>query len=510
MGFSLDEVTERLGRIADGVGDFVVESGNTAVDLVTGYDLAERGRIRGAQDLGNAQRDAVYGTQDELRGRFTGGWDAEQFVEESFDSMSHEQIMASVNRMNPAAVAASAQGWTAIGSALAEGLDGFKAAILAEIGAGWEGEAAASATGATADYVRASDELAAAGSLVGSKVDEAATGITQVKATVPPPQHTSLVESLFDLVSPETALIKAMLHDRNEAREQAVQVMKSVYSPVMRQADQRVPTLPSPLDVARHGADRPGGGAAADGVDTSPPGARLSSAPPPFPAGYATDAGDTRAADGTAEQTSGGAGGAVGGGAAGDVGRDGAAADAGTDAADPFAATNGHRAPADSAAVRTDPQAAWTRPAAADVGAPGMAGGNGHATPGAGGSGAGGNGYGGTGSGGTGYGGTGSGGTGSGGTGHGGGGAYGGGAYGGGGGVSSVGATTPAAAGTPVTGAGGAGRTALPGAAMMPAAARGGGGDDAEHATPGYLVTVDNGNEIVGVLPLVAPPVLGA
>ncbi|AOW93987.1 hypothetical protein BFN03_18535 [Rhodococcus sp. WMMA185] len=40
-------------------------------------------------------------------------------------------------------------------------------------------------------------------------------------------------------------------------------------------------------------------------------------------------------------------------------------------------------------------------------------------------------------------------------------------------------------------------------------AARAQGGDDKEHQTPDYLINVDNGNELIGKLPPVAPPVIG-
>ncbi|EOM77017.1 hypothetical protein DW322_06390 [Rhodococcus rhodnii] len=50
------------------------------------------------------------------------------------------------------------------------------------------------------------------------------------------------------------------------------------------------------------------------------------------------------------------------------------------------------------------------------------------------------------------------------------------------------------------------------GAPMMAAApggARANGAEDTEHETPSYLVTVDNGNELVGDLAPVSPPVIG-
>ncbi|MGW0177335.1 hypothetical protein ACWDUM_26235 [Rhodococcus sp. NPDC003322] len=501
MGISLEEVAEKLGSIADGLGDAALNVGNSVIELSTGFDLAERSRVGDAQAFGNEQREGIYGEQADLRTRFAGGWDAQQFVEESFDSMSHEQIMASVDRMDPAAVSASAQGWTAIGSALAEGLAGFKSAILGEIGAGWEGVAAASAAKATDAYVKASDQLAAAGSLVGSKVAEAATGITQVKATVPPPEHTSLAEKVFNFVSPEAAMIKGLLHERNEAREQAVQIMKTVYSPVMRQADTQVPTLPSPTSVTDGAATGNSGGDVTDTKGSAGYG----------DTGYGTpgaaDAGETFApAGGTTPGTGTGTGTGTGAGTGAET-ADAAASDPYDESssnpgnADSFAAGQG----ADSAFAQTDPSSVWTRPAGAGVdgAVPGSGGyGAGTGTPGAAGVGSGGA-HGGVGSGGVGGGGVGSGGVGSG---------TGGGSFGGGTGTVGV-PGGPAAAGSaaaPAAAAGAAGRPGMPGAGMMPAGARGRGDDDTEHATPGYLVNVDNGNDLVGNLPLVAPPVLGA
>lgn len=51
----------------------------------------------------------------------------------------------------------------------------------------------------------------------------------------------------------------------------------------------------------------------------------------------------------------------------------------------------------------------------------------------------------------------------------------------------------------------------MSGAPMMaPRGANTGGDDDKEHETPSYLITVDNGNDLVGPIEPVAPPVIGA
>ncbi|MGH3435705.1 MAG: WXG100 family type VII secretion target [Sciscionella sp.] len=83
------------------------------------------------------------------------------------------------------------------------------------------------------------------------------------------------------------------------------------------------------------------------------------------------------------------------------------------------------------------------------------------------------------------------------------------------------GARSGAAAGQPASarGAGAGAAEAAPGArgasgrsgmGMGPRGGGGKGGEDAEHSTASYLVDEDNGNQIVGELPMTAPPVIGA
>ncbi|GAA4479380.1 hypothetical protein GCM10023094_24400 [Rhodococcus olei] len=510
---SLDEMTASLRRFADGVVDTAGDAGLAAIEMVTGRDLVAEKWARNAADYGNFTRASLRDEQAVLGGQFTGGWDPQEFVEESFDSMSHESIVASVQQMNPTAVAASAHGWTAIGAALSEALGDFKAAIVGEIGAGWEGVGADSARDATRTYVAASDQLALAGRLVGSKVAEATTGITQVKVMVPPVEHPSILDTAANAV-PVPGLFKALMHERNEARERAVQVMKTVYTPVMREADTRVPTLPSPPRAPGSTAPATPGGASRDSSG-----------------GFATGVGDRTTgyvAPGNTERL------------AGPSTVDGAGSPApvadspGVDPLDPNAVdATGPDPAADSPLPQPDPSSIWTRPAGAAE--------SGTGTPGAGQASAGPGSPFGSGSGGPAGAGN-----------HAGTGAGGGSHAGAGGGIASSGGSGPyggsgghrgAVAGIPVgsaprggaglSGSGGSGggpgasgsgggagvsgaasgapgKPGAPAAGMVPAGARGREDGDTEHTTPGYLVTVDNGNDLVGTLPLVAPPVLGA
>ncbi|MBM4481172.1 PPE domain-containing protein, partial [Rhodococcus hoagii] len=95
---------------------------------------------------------------------------------EAFEAMSHEDIKAAVDGMNGGSLRASAEGWTKIGESLQQALNDFRDFITTETDGKWEGVAKDSATAATGRYATESGKLAEAGTLIGTKITEAATG----------------------------------------------------------------------------------------------------------------------------------------------------------------------------------------------------------------------------------------------------------------------------------------------------------------------------------------------
>ncbi|MGW6378988.1 PPE domain-containing protein [Rhodococcus sp. NPDC055112] len=494
---SLDELKGSMGDLASGalddLSDLARDPGNKIIDVVSGYDIDEGNRVEDRQEAGNTERSELYSQQDGLKAEFgDGSYEPPSVVPDSFDSMSHEAIKSAVDAMSADPIRASAEGWEKIGSSLGEGLAEFKQFITDQIDGKWEGVGAEAAMAATTAYVADSDKLAVAGRLVGTKVAEAATGISQVKATMPAVEAISALETLVNVALPSVGMVKQLVHGKDEARQQAIQIMKTVYMPVMQQADTNVPILPRPVDrtwplpTPDPTSGRPGIGG---------------------PSGY-NPSGYTGPGDAPVAPTRQG------------VGNDPSAGSPGTDPSGPNTGANplspdGSGADgSNSPFVQTDPSSAWTAPAAAS-GTDGTGSGLGTGT--------------GTGSG-TGSGaGTGSGGHGAGGSGSGlGAGGGSGASYGAGGGLGATGGLggagrglgggmgmPGAAGGAPGAGgagggaAGAAGRPGAMGGGMAPGGARANGDDDTEHKTPSYLVNVDNGNELVGRLPKVAPPVIG-
>ncbi|NKU56353.1 PPE domain-containing protein [Rhodococcus hoagii] len=215
-----------FGGWVEGISKDIVEFGkhpaNKVLDLVTGYDLNERSRVRDEQAAGNAERDEIYLQQAGLYGRFSGRFDDPALGSpEAFEAMSHEDIKAAVDGMNGGSLRASAEGWTKIGESLQQALNDFRDFITTETDGKWEGVAKDSATAATGRYATESGKLAEAGTLIGTKITEAATGVDQVKATVPPVSKRSLLEVAFDAGMPTAGLFKRLVHDQDEAHQEA-------------------------------------------------------------------------------------------------------------------------------------------------------------------------------------------------------------------------------------------------------------------------------------------------
>ncbi|AQA22167.1 PPE family protein [Rhodococcus sp. MTM3W5.2] len=346
---SLDELKGSMGDLATGalddLSDLARDPGNKIIDVVSGYDLDERDRVEGRQEAGNTERSDLYGQQESLKAEFGGGYEPPSVVPDSFDSMSHEAIKSAVDAMSADPIRASAEGWAKIGSSLGEGLAEFKDFISKEIDGKWQGVGAEAAVAATAAYVADSDKLAVAGQLVGTKVAEAATGISQVKATMPAVEAISALESLVNVALPSVGMVKQLVHGKDEARQQAIQIMKTVYMPVMQQADTNVPVLPKPKPKVTDGGDD---GTFSPRRDTGTGG----------PSGY-NPSGYTGPGDAPAAPPRQG------------VGDDPSTGSPGADPYDPNAGTNplspdGSGADgSNSPFAQTDPSSAWTAPAAA-------------------------------------------------------------------------------------------------------------------------------------------------
>nr|WP_235214671.1 hypothetical protein [Rhodococcus opacus] len=399
---------------------------------------------------------------------------------ESFHGMSHEEMYNKTQAMVPDAIGELAQACHSISNSLPLAF-GF-AVLRNTISERWEGAAADAAAQATEKLAATSGQLTSSIAAIAVKLDILSSAAADVKASVPQPASSGGVLSQLPL-SPLAAETSETA--REAARLEAVRRLEAIYVPNYRDVGTNVPQLPEPYAPA-------GDGAGSDGVlsthGTSPHGSS--------PWGTTDSKTSSASGEGGGDSSANGENPADGEFAADDA--------ATTSAANAEAAANQGAGAGSGSAAQTAAANAQNAAAAGSQSATGT--------------GAGAGGYGGVG-GGSGAGGSGiassassarrkndkrdseansS-------------GVVPGGPIPSGGAAAGAGAAAAAAAATPVKPSmSRPGMGMAPGMMGAPGRAGGNGDSDTEHRTPSYLITVDNGNELIGTLDPVAPPVIGA
>ena len=501
-----------------------------ATELITGRDPDQERAAAAAGAAGDSARSNVYGQQAQLRADLPYGTDPASITTvDNWASWSHPQIKAMVDGLGSGVLHDAAHGWDTLGKSIESKFGDFKAEMAQIVTTGWEGQAADAATASTTSYAQHAASVGTAARYMGTKVTEAATGAEQTRAMVPEPVSFSVAEGLLTSIANPllgAADIYKQRTAQNEAHAAAVRVMTSVYTPVYQQSDAGIPTLePSSSSSTQPGAPAP----TPPGLGVSPSNQSEPSATgsPPRGATHSSWTGPTSSSpSGTLPSNP------------ANPGSSGLAAAPPAGAASlPNTSTGpagGQWQPVDPAPLPSTTvlpaqigSASWTPPvsAAGSVGGSSGYGFGDSGGPGAGG--LGGSGYGSTGSGAYGRGGYDRGARGRGGSssGAGGSGGSGSGAGAGASGPGGVGSGPGGSTGAGAAGAGagsgtaaGAGSTVAGGAAGARGAAGGGmgaggrgarGEEDFEHNTPSYLITEENGSELVGELPRVAPAVIG-
>ncbi|MFD9683429.1 hypothetical protein ACFWAD_26390 [Rhodococcus sp. NPDC059969] len=479
------------------------------VQSVTDDRGAFDGEMAAATADADAERARAWGERDALTAQTSSLEYSEHAIvdDDPFDAMSHSEIFDHVNEMDPATLSAIGEAWKAIAGRVEAGIGKFQNDVNGAITEGWQGRGGSAALEAVLAYSADAGELKVRVDLISNKIEEAKIALHEAKRSIPAPDGASTVEMILSVVPGATW--KQAQYEAEEAERQARQVMKDVYLPYMKRADDQVPILPAAFNpvtgsggAGSGGAGSGGsgggafGGGGSGGGNTSGSGNGLGT-PPTSGGGVGGGAdggnsgGANPAGDGSGQNPSGTSSGngdnRSGVDAQGNLGADAAR----------FANDSG---PAGTTAAHAGPLPAGAAPGALAGATPNGAQLGSGVPSGLMGSGSGGGSAGGIGTGGFGPGGTGGGALGPGGL---AGGALGpsGLANGGRGGVNGTG-------GTSATGAQ-SGRGAMGGVGGM-APGRGQGQDeDSVHDTPGYLVTVENGNALIGDLPMVSPAVLG-
>lgn len=395
---------------------------------------------------------------------------------ESFEGWQHSEIYAKTRDMDPSIIGDLAQACHAIVGSLPIGF-GF-ALLKNTIAEKWEGAAADAALAATDTLAGASDQLTSGVQAIGVKLDILSSAAQDVKNSIPAPMS----EQPLSLLPLTPSAAEAQEAARDAAREEAIRKLQNIYVPNYQDVGTNVPVLPAPHS--------PNG--RVDSVDPN-----VAAPSSGSPGSWGTTDSHTSSASGEGDSSADSENSADG-----DSAGDDAAA---TSAANAESAANqgagaGSGSAAQTAAANAQNAAGAGSQSGSGAGAAGYGGGIGGGS----GSGAGGSGLGGSASGArrkhdkrdsesssSGV--------------------VPGGPIPSGGAAAGAGAAAAAAAATPVKPSmSRPGMGMAPGMMGAPGRAGGNGDGDTEHQTPSYLITVDNGNELIGKLDPVAPPVIGA
>lgn len=402
---------------------------------------------------------------------------------ESFEGWQHAEMYAKTREIDPSVIGDLAQACHAIVGSLPIGF-GF-ALLKSTIAEKWEGAAADAALAATETLAGASDKLTAGVQAIGVKLDILSSAAQDVKNSIPAPTSDQPLSLL-----PLTPTAAATQEEAREAaREEAVRKLQNIYVPNYQDVGTNVPVLPAPHSPSGAAAD----GARILGVDgAGSPGATDRSVLN-GDGGFTSGTGDSpangdAATDGQPNANDPAATSAASAEGAGQGGGTGSGSAAGTAA--PTTAANSPNAGAAGSGVGGSANSGG-------VGGYGGGSRSGSSGPGSGGSGAGGSStrkrndkrdsesQGSA--------------------------VVSGSPIPPGGAAAGAGAAAAAAAATPVKPSmSRPGMGMGPGMMGAPGRVGGNGDGDTEHQTPSYLINVDNGNELIGKLDPVAPPVIGA
>lgn len=232
-----------------------------------GEDSVNSNRSRGRA------RQAQQGAEREQQRISQGGVDPD-YIErlEHFPGMSHEEIYAHAQAMNPGAIRAQAAVWVDIADNLSGAVAGLHTTVQSALAEGMRGHIADAAVRAARDFVQWATDITEITHSTGHRMLAASYGAEAVRRTVPPPSADDSNPSATEIATivgdpPGDA------HSRETAREElhqvAIAAMEANYIPTYPPAGSGVPAFGSfaAADGAGPGDDAPEG-ISATGMDS--------------------------------------------------------------------------------------------------------------------------------------------------------------------------------------------------------------------------------------------------
>ncbi len=209
---------------------------------------------------------------------------------EEFAGLSHEEIYAKTRAIDPGALQALSATWHEVSVAFERQRASTMLGVLAEIGNGWQGRAAAAAADGVEAFFRSAQRTTEVLTAVSMRLGEAAHAGEAVKIAVAPPVAGDPVALLPGAVLNPSAAgdTTALQEEKEAARRDAVRAMSTIYAKSFAPAGDNVPAFGA--SAAPGGAvvrmtvssnSRPGTGAATGTATSGSGGHRVGTAAGP-------------------------------------------------------------------------------------------------------------------------------------------------------------------------------------------------------------------------------------
>lgn len=190
---------------------------------------------------GNREREVVYANQRQHGANLDGGTESVSVPTEDFGGWSHGTIKAASDAFSPGDALEVSKDWEKLATGFSKALDEFKKTFDVAVGAQWTGEGAEAAKQGISDYKTHAEKVSDGLSLMATKPAEVETAMTQIKGLMPevvqvqqPQEHT---QAAYEHYYAQQALA-------DQKQDEARMIMKKVWSPVSQQAGSGLPALP--------------------------------------------------------------------------------------------------------------------------------------------------------------------------------------------------------------------------------------------------------------------------
>lgn len=191
---------------------------------------------------GNREREVLYAQQRLHGANIEGGTESVSIPVEDFGGWAHARLKEASDAFDSESALTVSREWEKLATGFKSVLDTFKSSLDTAINGSWTGQGAEAAKQAISDYKSHAEKVSDGMSLMATKPAEVETAMTQIKGLMPEvvqvhePQVKT--QAAYEQYYAQQALAQ-------QKQDEARMIMRNVWSPVSQQAGSGIPNLPA-------------------------------------------------------------------------------------------------------------------------------------------------------------------------------------------------------------------------------------------------------------------------